>query len=140
MRAYWGLATDFLSDASSRLTRLKTGLAQHELTRDAALALQDAAHLEIEQFLGTLHQATQNPHDPQAIRLTERLISTGEMLLTLLEWARQSVEQLFAETDHTPLPHAVKPGRQPKRPAPWAEMGCGGGVGCIGCIGDRGER
>ncbi|MFK4272589.1 hypothetical protein [Streptomyces milbemycinicus] len=101
MRAYWGLATDFLSEASSRLTRLKTGLAQHELTRDAALALQDAAHTAIEQFLGTLHQATQNPHAPQAGRVTERLISTGEMVLTLLGWARESVEQLFADTDHT---------------------------------------
>ncbi|KAK1184376.1 hypothetical protein B7755_043545 [Streptomyces sp. NBS 14/10] len=101
MRAYWGLSTDFLSEASSRLTRLKTGLAQHELTRDAALDLQDAAHTGIEQFLGTLHQATQLPHDPRAGRVTERLISTSEMLLTLLGWARQSVEQLFADTDHT---------------------------------------
>ncbi|MEU7246294.1 hypothetical protein [Streptomyces sparsogenes] len=101
MRIYWGLATDFLSDASSRLTRLKTGLAHHELTRDAALALQEAARTGIEQFLGTLRKAVQMPHGPRADRVIERLIGTGEMVLTLLGWARESVEQLFADTDHT---------------------------------------
>ncbi|MFK4272620.1 hypothetical protein [Streptomyces milbemycinicus] len=100
MRAYWGLATDFLSDASSRLTRLKTGLAQHELTQDAALALQEAVQTGIEQFLGTLRKAAQMPHSRQTGRVIERLVSTGEMVLTLLGWARQSVEQLFADTDH----------------------------------------
>ncbi|MER6146062.1 hypothetical protein ABT174_39655 [Streptomyces sparsogenes] len=86
---------------SRRLTRLKTGLAHQELTRDAALALQEAARTGIEQFLGTLRKAAQMPHSPRADRVIERLIGTGETVLTLLGWARESVEQLFADTDHT---------------------------------------
>ncbi|WP_435887595.1 hypothetical protein [Streptomyces antimycoticus] len=53
------------------------------------------------QFLGTLRQAAQASADPQTSRVVERLISTGEMVLTLLEWARQSIEQLFSDTDRS---------------------------------------
>ncbi|MGW7759045.1 hypothetical protein ACWGK6_47555 [Streptomyces violaceusniger] len=101
MRAYWGLATDFLTASNDHLMRLKAGLAHRELTREAALAAHHAAHTCLGQFLGTLHQAAQAPNDPQTSRVIERLISTGEMVLTLLEWARQSIEQLFSDTDRS---------------------------------------
>ncbi|WP_413812741.1 hypothetical protein [Streptomyces sp. OE57] len=101
MRAYWGLATDFLTASHDHLMRLKAGLAHRELTREAALAAHHAAHTGLGQFLDTLHQAAQAPNDPQTSRVIERLISTGEMVLTLLEWARQSIEQLFSDTDRS---------------------------------------
>ncbi|MDN3058957.1 hypothetical protein PH213_31345 [Streptomyces sp. SRF1] len=101
VRTYWGLATDFLTTSSDHLMRLKTGLAHHELTREAALAVHHAAQMCLGQFLGTLHQAAQAPNDPQTSRVIERLVSTGEMVLTLLDWARQSIEELFADTDRS---------------------------------------
>ncbi|MEU5930934.1 hypothetical protein ABZ817_47180, partial [Streptomyces antimycoticus] len=82
MRAYWGLASDFLTASNDHLMRLKAGLAHRELTREAALAAHHAAHTGLGQFLGTLRQAAQAPNDPQTGRVIERLISTGEMVLT----------------------------------------------------------
>ncbi|WP_262705604.1 MULTISPECIES: hypothetical protein [Streptomyces] len=81
--------------------RLKAGLAHGELTREAALTVHHAAHTGLGQFLGTPHQAAQAPNGPQTSRVTERLIGTGEMAPTLPQWPRQSIEQLFSDTDRS---------------------------------------
>ncbi|MGW7020228.1 hypothetical protein ACWGGS_12885 [Streptomyces decoyicus] len=101
LRPCWGLATDFLTECRDNLVRLKTGLAHRELTREEALTLQYRVRTGIGQVRGTLRQANRSMQGPDAACVIERLISTSEMILILLGWTRQGIEQLFADTEQT---------------------------------------
>jgi hypothetical protein len=100
MSGPWGLAADFLTESHLHLTQLRGGIVHRTIGRDEALALQARAHGGVTTFQAALqHTLAATPPGSKAHLVMNRLLATTEMLMLLLRWNRDSIEQFFDDSD-----------------------------------------
>lgn len=99
MRIPWGLASDFLADCNTDLTRLKHGLLHRSLSRQEAVDLHSRAASGVTNFRAALLQALRSTDQPRAHQVGERLVSTAEMLCLLLKWTGDSINYIFSDIE-----------------------------------------
>ncbi|MEU6068607.1 MULTISPECIES: hypothetical protein [Streptomyces] len=108
LSAPWGLAADFLTESHLHLTQLRGGILHRTLDRQEALGLHTGARSGIATFQAALEHTLQTTAPGSKAHLVmNRLLSTGEMLLLLLRWTRESIDHLFDDMDrHSQVPSA----------------------------------
>ncbi|MFE6166155.1 hypothetical protein ACFQ7F_45510 [Streptomyces sp. NPDC056486] len=99
MRIPWGLASDFLADCNSDLAQLKHGLLHRNLSRQEAVTLHSRTVAGITNFRAALQQCLRTTEQPRVHHVGGHLVSTAEMLITLLKWTGDSITHIFNDTE-----------------------------------------